>query len=64
MVFDVADREIPPPKVLFLHDTEVERDTRLDPVDHEFAERALHTSDGSRPGAGMHDELSQKGVVM
>ena len=64
MVFEVGDREIPLPEVIFLHDTEVKRDAGVDTVDDEFAERSFHTRDGSRPGGGMDDELSQKGVVM
>ena len=64
MVFEVGDREIPLSEVTFVHDTEVERDARLDTMDDELAERPLHTSDCRRPGGGVHDELSQKGVVM
>ncbi len=58
MVFEVGDREIPLPEVIFLHHTEVERNARVDTVDHEFAKRSFHTSDGCRSGGGMYDELS------
>ena len=46
MVFEVGDREIPLPEVIFLHDTEVKRNAGVDTVDDEFAERSFHTSDG------------------
>ena len=64
MVFQIPDGKVTGLKVLFIHDLSMEGDAGLHPADHQFLQGPGHPSNGRGTGRGMHDELSQEGIVV